>query len=219
MAKSLAMGFDETNNGFSMGPNSQGHKNLIVTGCLGFDGRGYGTPPYSSKKRRRYFGKRTPTIEKVLVDAKSYLRTNQDFFYVVIPKSIVGNPTSINVLKANAIALLALRFFNEYDISPKQTRIFIDQIDGPNTSKFVHQMIQAWFERAGINGLQCQSIPHGEKKKRVIKHADVTGYYLAAIRHFGKSHKWPFRPKKVNLNQLEQLAVDFSLRSSRTHNI
>ncbi|MAH49368.1 hypothetical protein CMI37_26325 [Candidatus Pacearchaeota archaeon] len=203
----LAIGLDETNNGFRIG--NKHHPFLIVTGYLGLDGGGYGTPKYGSKQRRKFFGKNPKKTSRILQCAKTYLGEHQDFYYTVIHQK---DAHSIDLSKANAVAALTFKFFQEYDINPEQTILFLDEMDGEASSGFINEVLQSWLDIAGLGKTEHRSIrktiQRSTKRKQVIKTADMIGYYIAALKFLGGRTHWPFRSRKVNLNQLEQMAAD-----------
>ena len=46
-----------------------------------------------------------------------------------------------------------------------------------------------------------------DRKISAVKIADRIGYYLAAIKFLGNKSHWPYRHRKVSMNQLEHLAA------------
>jgi len=208
--KRLVLGFDETNNGFSI-PHAPF---LIVTGALGYDGRWQGTPPYGSKCNRKFFSKNPPNKEEILHCAREYLKRNKDFLYAVIPKNKKGlskyerDAFRINYEKALAISLISLEFFSRYSLH-HSTPIYIHQIDGLKESLSIENCIRNMLSYAGVSKPNVKVLKTGRKKdtKGVIKQADITGYYIASIKLLLKSEKWPFRDRRVYPQSLDDLMI------------
>ena len=201
----IALGFDETNNGFSIlhAPF------LIVTGVLGPDRRGYGTVPYGSKSNRRFFGRRETEKDEILKCVRNYLKSRTDFFYTVIPRPEKRKGSyEVNVLKSQAISSICLKFFDSLSI-PESTPIYIHQIDGLRESTFVEDSVRSNLHYAGISFPNVRVLKSSKRNmKEVIKDADMIGYYLAALKFLLKPKKWPFKDNRVPLRSLDDLIMD-----------
>jgi hypothetical protein len=199
--RGLAVGFDETNNGFSI-PHAPF---MIITGCIGYDGRGYGTPCFGSKSRRKFFGREEPSREEIVRCALGYLLDRDKFLYSVIPKSLIKSSFHANLLKAQAISAIFLRYVQDGRL-PDSAPIYIHSIDGPNESSFVESIVRDILGLAGIDHCPV-SVLYSSKghcpKKEVVERADMTGYYLASIKFLLKPSRWPFRDRRVYLDSLE----------------
>ena len=206
--RKIILGFDGTNNGFELdSPVYKPHKDsqFVVTGYMAFDtGANYGSARYESKKR--IFNKKR-NVQRALTRGRAYIGENPSFFYTNFQRP--PNSNLFLMKHAQAIALLTFKFFETYEIQPPTASIIIDEINGETSSRFVGRVLGAILEDANLD------IPYKFKKKAdkrapSVRKADRVGYYVAAIKFLGDSHKWPFRSRRVNMNQLETLATTWS---------
>ena len=198
----FAIGCDEFNKGFHL----KDFPHLLVVGVLGKDGREYGTPKYGGKSNRRFFSnKRKPCMEKVLECSRYFLSENPKFLYVSIPKKEIQTKTQYDLAKSKAVSMIALSFLKEQNLPPEQTALYIDQMDGTKDLNFVDDTLSLWLKSSGEDFAKIRFIPHGERTKKVIKKADMIGYYLAALKREGCQDCWPYRNKKLDVKSLETL--------------
>ncbi len=206
-----AIGFDETLNGFQTWDKH--HPFLVMTGYLGKNGRGYGTPLYGSKRNRCFLGKRNKGIEEVLRCGRPFLDAHPDFLYVVIPERAVESPKRLYELKAESVALMTLKFFETRpDLTTQNTELFIDETDGKSNSKYLNTVLGYFLRDSGLGELKHKSLVRGEMGKEVIKRADMIGYYLASMRLIGKSKRWPHQQKRMHLSDLKKEIFNYSDR-------
>ena len=205
---SVIIGFDETNNGFHLdNPNKRYHFHkdsvMVITG--------YMSPNITiaqdqqPKASKRKFFNRERDIALALKLGKKYIELNPDYFYTTIKYSDtkrIGYP----LIRANAIALLSFKFFQHYELNPLTTQLAIDEIDGEKVSSSAEYFLQGWLENTNLP-VDFEIMPKADKKILAVKKADRIGYYLAAIKFLGQGDHWPYRHRKVSMNQLENLAM------------
>ena len=203
--KPIIIGFDESNNGWGIKSKNPHYESaMIFTGYIDLSQLPHSNSDYKSKTRG-IFGQ-NGGIELALEKGTDYLAENPNFFYIPIKKELRQGEL-VEVLKAKALVTLTLKFLLNYQFNQDEIGIITDEFDGPQNSDRVHKLIDWWFEKLGIE------IPHTYKRNAdsrvcsVIK-ADRVSYYIGAIHHLGDNHKWPYGQKKVNLNDLEKLAVE-----------
>jgi hypothetical protein len=197
------LGFDETNNGFHL-PHAPF---MIVTGVLGREGSRMLGYPCSNKSNRKFFGSVNPPLGKVARYARTYLSEYSRFFYTIIPQpQEIGKPYSINLIEAQAISVISLRFFREFNLQG-DTQIYIHQVGGKGSSEFVENQVINTLKYGGVSSPSVRVVLSSkeEKQKEVIRCADMTGYYLAALKIFAGKEEWPFRSRQVPLNSLDNL--------------
>jgi len=204
--KPIIIGFDESNNGWgTKSKNPHYNPSMIFTGYLDFN---QNLPKDSIYKRKIGLFGYNGDIETAIKKANDYFSTNSDFFYTSITKEY-AKLDLMEFLKAKALVTLTLKFILKYNVNPNELGIITDEFDGPENSKRTHKIVDWWFEKLKIN------IPHTYKRNadsqiRAVVRADRVSYYLGAIHHLGDNHKWPYRHRKVNLKDLEKLAVEFT---------
>jgi len=206
----FVLGFDETNNGFNLdSPDYKPHANsiLVITGYLVPDiGRAnYGCCKYEHKKK--IFNSRRD-LDRALFRGKYYIGSHPDFFYTTIPRQ---SPFPMTLMRANAVALLTFQFAKAYNLDPNKTTLVLDEMNGKENSKFINHALQFWLEQARFTA-EHYSKEKADEKTIAVKIADRIGYYVSAIKFLGTNQKWPFRSRKVSINNLEQLAIDLAER-------
>jgi hypothetical protein len=203
----MILGFDETNNGFGLRCFNKNHEsNLIITAYLSDEVsmKDYERPDYESKGRI-FTGERN--ISSALRRGRVYLEEHQDFLYTSVPRD-AQLTTPIAILKAEAVALLTLNFFLQYELDEKNVKIIMDEMDGKNQSIQINQVLDLWLKKAGL------SIPHRSMRSaasriHAVRKADMVGYYLTAIHFLGENRKWPYRSHRIGFNELEKSVVEF----------
>jgi hypothetical protein len=202
-SSSLCIGFDETSNGFHL-PHPPF---MVVTGVLGNENSCANSYPCSNKANRRFFGEKPTSPGKVARYARIYLREFPNFRYSIIPKpQEFRKPYSINLIEAQAISAISLRFLNDFRLV-ESTPIYVHQIGGPTTSEFVEREVSNTLVYAGISRPNVKVVLSSkeEKQKGVIRCADMTGYYLAALRFLVGKKEWQFRSRQVPIASLDNL--------------
>lgn len=222
--KKIILGFDETNNGFDLFHTNPYYSSSQLIVCFVMEDpkrANYGALRGESKRNCRYFKKR-PIVPKSVTDeilkkGREYIGAHQDFLYTTIPKEL-KKERPIHMLKGDAIALLAIKAIETYNLDSRKTQIVIDQIDGPGPipSERAGYVLDMWLEKAGLE-IPISFKQHGDSKVIAIRRADIIGYYLAAIHLFGTRKKWPYVSHKVSFNQLEQIAIDFNYANDKEY--
>lgn len=207
----IVLGFDECNNSLSLpvyNPNIP--SSVIVVGYMTPDtGRAnYGSEMY--ERKGGIFGEPKTGIKKALLKGRKYLSNHSSFLYTSIPENSIKS-TPLCLLKGKAIVLLTLSFFLKYNLNPSKTQIVYDGIDRKVHTNHVEDVLEMWFEKAG---LKIDFLPKSSADYNVpaVRKADVIAYYLSAITFLGNNSKWPYRIHKVGLNTLERLVIQFKER-------
>jgi len=206
----IILGFDETNNGFELdSPDYTSHEDsvLIVTGYLGIDPKraNYGNGKYEGK--RKIFNKKRD-LTRALKRGKYYLEHNPNFLYTIIPRK-ESRRIHRATLRAQAIALLTFKFFLLYNLTPKNTKIIIDEIDGRKSSRRVNEELEYYLSKAFLK-LPHTTKKQADKKVVAVKKADRAGYYIAAMKFLGEKEKWPYHRHRIPLSDLEKLSAQVS---------
>ncbi len=204
--RDTVLGFDETNNGFGLlCPNLYHKTSLIVTAYKGnnrLKGKDYIGSTYENKGRVFNGYSR---IEDVLKKGTCFLDENPDFLYTSISKEDIAS-TPLGILRARAIAVLAMAFILRYDLDSQKIQIISDEIDGRENSRKIGDILRMYLEKSGL-GMPFRFIKGAEHTIIPVRKADRAGYYLTAIHFLGSYHKWPFRARKINHNSLESLTL------------
>lgn len=204
--RDIVLAFDETNNGFHLKCNNPHHNNsMIVTGYLGdlellnsqYSGLLY------EHKGRLFNGK--SDIRDALRRAGVYLTLNPNFLYTSIPKESFAYTPDV-ILRARAIAVLALEFMLRYKLDANKVQIISDQIDGKEQSKRIKEVIDLYMQKAGLE-IPTTFVQGAEHIYSTTRKADRVSYYLAAIHLLGNNPKWPHRSRRVSIDDLETLTL------------
>jgi hypothetical protein len=222
------IGIDETNAGFHV---NHPESSVVVTGYLSNILRAnYGS---SQNEHKGKLMKEGMDINKARIKCKDYTSKYPHFLYTLIPKYL-NQRNPIAILKGNAAALLVFEFFLRYNLKPQETCVILDETDGEGNSEAVNYVLDLWLQKAGMD-IPCRykdnlKVPEGialpypyvrspEKKpyrsKRkaddrvvAVRKADRIGYFISSIHYYGENKKWPYRDKKVCLNNLEDKCVE-----------
>ena len=206
----IILGFDETNNGFNLDhPKYKHHPNsiMVVTGYMTPSNSTFHTPERPGSRKKVFNSKRD--VSRALELGREYIEASPDYFYTTICYSD-SKKIKLPLLRANAIALLTFKFFQHYQLDPITTKLAIDQINGKDFSNSVGYFLQGWLENARLP-IKFNIEERSDKKIPAVKKADRIGYYLAAIKFLGDKNHWPYRKRKVSMNQLENLATQIQM--------
>jgi hypothetical protein len=203
----VVLGIDETNNGFGLNCYNPNFKSSqLVTLYIGdnserpldYEGSRFESKGGTFNDRR--------DVERAIARGRHYLHENPSFFYTTIPKEAVQT-TPIEILKANAIALLTFKYVLRYNPQISNVQLIIDQMDGKESSKTIGKIVEIWLKKTGLD-IPYRFIQHAEGNFIPVRKADRVGYWLTAIHFLGENPKWPYRHRRVNLNALEKLALE-----------
>ena len=198
----IVLGFDETNNGFGLKCFNENHQsNLIITGYLASDlpMKNYQRPS-NEVKGKLFDGNRN--LQSALRRGRDYLSKHPDFLYTSVSKEL-QRVKPIELLHAEAVALLTTNFFLRYSLNPNETKVIMDERDGKNPSNKINQLLDLWLKKTGINIIH-KSMKSAADNVYSVRKADMVGYYLTAIHFLGYNHKWPYRSRRVSFNRLEK---------------
>ncbi len=205
--RKFVLGFDETNNGYSLKSfNPHYEPCLIMTGYLAQDVEMKNYCHCENEVKGRLFNG-NKNIEEALIRGRAYIRDNPYFLYTLIPQRLQKS-TPISILKAEAVALLAINFFIHYDLQQSNTRILMDEMDGKEHSKQVSQVLELWLKKAKIN-ISQRHMKSAANHVLAVRKADMVGYYLAAIHLLGDHPNYPYKNHKVGFKSLERSLVEF----------
>lgn len=203
------IGFDEFGNGGLILKNStkedtqRGKKfPLIVTGYLtqNYSHAQYGTDCFGSKRGRKFFVT-NPDLSKIFRCSRSYFLEHPNFFYTIIPQRDLTR-LDYSTPRANAIATLTLKFLDAYSLKPENTTVLIHNIDSQENSERIHKKIESWFEVFNLPIISYIKDSKAQKRNSALAAADMVGYYLGALKFFGNQKQWPFRSRKVDLEEM-----------------
>jgi len=206
------IGFDEfANGGLESIYSMTGERcPLIIVGSLerNHQHAAYGTGKFGSKRNRNFFGSRKD-IEKILRYSRPYLdEEHPDFFYTTLDDNF-RRSMSLSMTRAYAMALITFQFLNQYALNPDKTVILFHEVNGARNSQYANEALEIWLKQYGFDTPHFSRRGKAERKVPSIAVADMTAYYLAALRFFGdQKPNWPYRTRKVNPRDFLKIASE-----------
>lgn len=198
------IGIDELNNGYHL--NSLWGKDCPMIIC-GYLIRNYSRSSCSNGKfeaKGRLFGKHGHDLQEILRRTRYYSEHFPNFFYLTLQKKEVKT-FPVNY-RAQAISSITLRFFQEPNISDKNTILVLDKMDNKDFSEKVAFLCREYFDMAGLD-IQIKIQEHADKYNTSVKKADRVARYIGALRFKGNSKKWPYPKKRVFLQDLNTFII------------
>lgn len=199
------IGIDEINNGYHLnhhyGSLNPEHRNLplITVGYLirEYEGSQQANEQYEAKGGV-FVEKGGRKLEDIQKRALGYIHRHQDFFYSRI-KSKEASSISPMGRRAESVASIVLRFFNDYNLSENDTFICLDNLGFNDATESLRCYLKELFNASDLFresfNTHVYFQKHADKFNRACKFADRTAYHLMALKFRTPKTKWPFRDR------------------------
>ena len=173
---------DEHNNGFQ----KEGLPMVIV---------GYIIPNYNKsqksnepfERKKLAYATRPSKRSEFERRAKKFLIRNPDFFYTTLSK--IDKERFGFYGRAKAIASVAVKLIDKYQIDPHNTVILVHRIDRPIHTEGVGFALEEILQQTDLD--VPFEIINSTKQNRALKKADRTAYYLGGLRFHSQIMRWP----------------------------
>ena len=148
--------------------------------------------------------------EEVKIRATGYLRKHPNFLYSRIKREDLQTRNPL-IARAEAVTAITLRFFEEFNLSEKNTFVCSDMLVPKRATEEFNFLLKDFFRFSNLfkenYGEHVYFQGHADLYNRACKTADRVGYHILALKFRANKGKWPCRNRIIHKEDYLELMV------------